>query len=255
MSTLFFKEKGNGYPVILLHGFPLHQELWHSFAEKLSETCRVITLDIPGFGQSPLLEKSFTIDDIGKKILCWIEEQNITNAVLIGHSLGGYVALSIASQRPEIISGIVLFHSTAYADTEEKKQSRNKVLEFIARNGVVAFTSNFIVPLFFNEHHPAIPEVRAIAAEASVESVRGFTEAMRDRNEKTGLLRTFPRPILFLAGENDGGISVESIRKQAAICLAPETYILSNVAHMGMFENEKQSLEIIRSFIRKIFSY
>lgn len=251
MANLFSKSRGKGDPVILLHGFPFNQKVWGSFAEKLAENFEVHTVDLPGFGGSPALELPFTIDQVGNEVLSWIRDNNVHHSVLIGHSLGGYVALSMANKAPELFNSLVLFHSTAYADNEEKKQSRNKVLEFIDKNGVVAFTSNFIAPLFVNQQHPAIEKVKSIAIEARIDVVKGYTIAMRDRMERTDVLKGFVKPILFLAGGRDTGIPVESVNKQAAISLTSEVHILSEVAHMGMFENEKKCLEVIESFIRK----
>ncbi|MFZ6009932.1 MAG: alpha/beta fold hydrolase [Bacteroidota bacterium] len=248
MSSLYYREKGSGQPVILLHGFPMNQEVWNSFANKLSTSCHVLTPDLPGFGKSPLFKGHFTIDDVGNSVIGWLKKKELSNVTLIGHSLGGYVALAIASQKPALIKRLGLFHSTAAPDNEEKKQSRNKVLEFIDKQGVQAFTSNFIAPLFADQNHSAINIVRDIAVQATAEAVKGYTQAMRDRADRTSLLKEFPRPILWIAGEKDGGIPVDSIRKQAALCQSAELHILPNVAHMGMFENEELTLSIVKSF-------
>lgn len=252
MAELFFQERGNGAPVILLHGFPFHQGIWDSFAEKLSAQFRVFTLDLPGFGKSDALKSPFSIAQVADHVLAWIRERKINKSVLIGHSMGGYIALAMAQKAPELFNGLVLFHSTTFADSAEKRASRNKVLEFIDKNGVAAFTSNFIGPLFVNPQHASISKVRAVSMEATAEAVKGYTQAMRDRPDTIEVLTTFPKPILFLAGEKDAGISVQSVQEQAARSPRVEAYILSNVAHMGMFENEKKSLEIIRSFLQKI---
>lgn len=251
MANLFFQSRGKGDPVILLHGFPFNQKVWASFAEKLGEKYKVYTVDLPGFGDSPVLPLPFTIDQVSDAMISWIRNNNINNSVLIGHSLGGYVALATVKKAPELFRSFVLFHSTAYADNDEKKQSRNKVLDFIDKNGVTVFTSNFIASLFVNQQHPAIEKVRSIAVEAKADVVKGYTIAMRDRTERTDVLRSFGKPILFLAGERDAGISVDSINKQAAISLKAEAHILPEVAHMGMFENEKKCLEVIHSFIQE----
>lgn len=251
-SNLSFQQTGHGHPVVLLHGFPFHREIWNSLAQKLSPTYHIFTVDLPGFGKSPLLNTPFTIDDVGQSVVSWVTGMNFTKQpVLIGHSLGGYVALAAANLKPRLFSALALFHSTAYADTEEKKQSRNKVLEFIDKKGVEAFTSNFINPLFVNQEHPAITAVRALAMQASHEAVTGYTVAMRDRPERTDVLQNFSSPILFLAGAHDPGISVESIRKQASVTAQPQVHILANTAHMGMFESETECLEIIKRFIEK----
>jgi pimeloyl-ACP methyl ester carboxylesterase len=252
MAGLFFQEHGTGAPVILLHGFPFHHGIWDSFAEKLSAQFKVFTIDLPGFGKSDGLRPPFSIAQVADHVLGWVKEKKIGKSVLIGHSMGGYVALAMAQKAPELFNGLVLFHSTTFADSAEKRESRNKVLEFIDKNGVNAFTSNFIGPLFTDPQHAAISKVRAISMEATAEAVKGYTQAMRDRPDTIEVLTTFPKPILFLAGEKDAGISVQSVQEQAARSPRVEAYILSNVAHMGMFENEKKSLEIIRSFLQKI---
>jgi pimeloyl-ACP methyl ester carboxylesterase len=251
MTNLFFEESGKGQAAILLHGFPFHQGIWKSFAEKLSDSFHVYTVDLPGFGKSPILNAPFTLDNVADAVISWITEQKIKNPVLVGHSLGGYVALAAAKKNPGLFSALILFHSTAYPDTLERKQSRNKVLEFIDTHGVKVFTTNFIGPLFAHQQHPAIPFVRSIAEISSTEAVKGYTQAMRDRTERTDILRTFPRPILFLGGDKDQGISVASIREQATISPNSQVKILSGVAHLGMLENEKESLEIIRTFIQE----
>lgn len=251
MSNLSFQEYGSGQAVVLLHGFPFHQQIWRPFAEKLSETCHVFTVDLPGFGKSASLNTPFTLEQVGESVVSWITGKKLKNPFLIGHSLGGYVALEVVKKNPGLFSGLGLFHSTAYADTEEKKQSRNKVLQFIDKNGVEAFTTNFIEPLFSDPGHPAIPFVRTIAAEAKTAVVKGYTEAMRDRSERTSVLQTFSGPVLFLAGEKDAGIPVKSIRRQAALTPHSHTEIIPDIAHMGMFENEIKCLQIIQTFSEK----
>jgi pimeloyl-ACP methyl ester carboxylesterase len=255
MSDLNFTQTGKGHPVILLHGFPMNSSVWDSFSIGLSKDFTVIAIDLPGFGGSPLLEKkSFAIDDVADSVLTFIKEKKILNSLLIGHSLGGYVALSMAEKNPALFNGLGLFHSTAYADTDEKKQSRTKVLDFIDKNGVETFTTNFIAPLFADQTHHAIERVREIARASTVDAVKGFTIAMRDRPDRTSVIKKFNKSILFIAGEKDGGISVASIQAQAALSARTETHILEGVAHMGMFENPMEATRIIRAFSTKCFN-
>jgi pimeloyl-ACP methyl ester carboxylesterase len=252
MTTLNLSERGNGPTILLIHGFPFHQQIWNSFADKLSETFHVITIDLPGLGKSPLdNHKPPTLDKVAETVLSWTTERKLNNITLLGHSLGGYVALAMINLNPSLFNSLILFHSTAYADNEEKKQSRNKVLEFIRKNGVEAFTSNFIPPLYSNQQHPSIDFVRQIAVEAKEAPVMFYTEAMRDRKDRTHVLQDFPNPILFIGGEKDGGIPPDSIHKQALYNALSEVHILPDVAHMGMFENESEALRLIQKFILK----
>ncbi|MBT1702689.1 alpha/beta fold hydrolase [Chryseosolibacter indicus] len=249
--SLHFIERGSGHPVILIHGFPLNQQIWDNFATSLSSSFRVFTIDLPGFGNSPALNNDFSIEDVASTLLTWIKEVNIKNAVLVGHSLGGYVALAMVEQEPTLFSGLVLFHSTAFADSEEKKQNRNKSLEFIEKNGVQAFTSNFIAPLFADNTNSAIALVKDISIQASADTVTGYTKAMRDRKDRTVVLKQFPKHILIISGQKDAGITVESVEKQAQLSPRIEFHVLENVAHMGMLENEGKTLELLSQFVLK----
>jgi pimeloyl-ACP methyl ester carboxylesterase len=189
---------------------------------------------------------------VAEQLIQLIEDNGLTNSVLIGHSLGGYVALAMAEKRQDLFAGLGLFHSTAYADSEEKKQSRNKALEFINNNGAKAFATNFITPLFSDPNHDAIEMVKRIASESNESAVIGYTLAMRDRPDQTKTLKSFKKPTLFLAGEKDQGIPVESIHRQAEDCQDPEIHVLSNVAHMAMFEQPEEAASKISGFLSKI---
>ena len=249
MSSLSFKQQGHGKPIILLHGFPMNQMVWDDFAPLLSDNYKVITVDLPGFGKSPLPDLSFTIDQVADIVLDWISTEKILGSTLIGHSLGGYVALAMAEKRPDLFSALGLFHSTALADSDEKKESRLKVIEFIGKNGVLAFTSNFIPPLFADQNHRAINKVREIAVQSTQDAVTGYTLAMRNRPDRTSVLKKLEMPILFLTGEADPGIPVNSILKQAEYCKFPHVHVLKQVAHMGMFESPEVLANHIRSFV------
>ena len=249
MSRLSFKQQGSGKPIILLHGFPMNQRVWDDFVPLLSDHYNVITVDLPGFGESPLPQLPFTIDQVADIVLDWISTEKTLGSTIIGHSLGGYVALAMAKKRPDLFSGLGLFHSTALADTEEKKESRLKVVEFIGKNGVLAFTSNFIPPLFADQNHKAINKVREIAIQSTHDAVTGYTLAMRNRPDRTSVLKKLEMPVLFLAGEADPGIPVNSILEQAKRCKFPQVHVLKHVAHMGMFENPEVSVNHLRSFV------
>jgi pimeloyl-ACP methyl ester carboxylesterase len=250
MSALNFTDQGNGTPILLLHGFPFNQDIWKEFSEKLSKSLRVITIDLPGFGRSSIEQtKPFSIEYVARVIIDWIRAKGLGRLVLVGHSLGGYVALSMAEQQANLFQGLVLFHSTALADSEEKKQSRNKVLDFIENNGVHAFTSSFILPLYADQKHPSINKVREIATQTEKETVILYTQAMRDRKDRTAVLREFPSRILFIAGEKDQAIPKESVEKQASLNKLSSVHIMAGVGHMGMFENPQEAIDVITEFV------
>lgn len=251
MNELAFREQGRGKTLLFIHGFPFNQKIWDGYAEKFADQYHVVTIDLPGFGKSPMLPTPFSIDQVADALLAFLKSQQLRDIILIGHSLGGYVSLALLGKNPVLFSSLVLFHSTAYADSVEKRESRSKTVEFVQRNGAMPFTSNFITPLFVNPNHPGIEIVRKIANEATSEAVIGYSLAMRDRPQYIKTLESFENPTLFLTGKNDPGIPVESVLKQSSHCKRPEIHILEKVAHMGMFERADDTVAKIKGFINK----
>ncbi len=249
MLKIFSTVRGSGRPVILIHGFPMNSNVWDNFATSLSKHYKVYTPDLPGFGKSKLLNLPFTIEAVATQLLDWMDEQKIENPVVIGHSLGGYVTLAMAAKNPDRLAGIGLFHSTAAEDSAEKKESRTKTIEFVKKNGALAFTSNFIQQLFADQDHPAIATVRQLAIQSQEDAVVGYTEAMRDRPSRIHALQEFEKPVLFIAGEKDQGIPAASIQQQASLCKQSHLHVIPNVAHMGMFEKPDETVNLAKVFI------
>lgn len=251
MKSFAFSDQGNGPVVMLLHGFPFHRGIWDEFIPLISDRHRVIAVDLPGFGESERIAQPFGMRQVADTLLDFIEQKKLSDIHIVGHSLGGYIALEMVNKRAALFASLTLFHSTAYADSDEKKESRLKVVDFVKKNGPVPFATGFIDPLFAKPEHPAIETVKGIASTASAEAIIGYTLAMKDRTEHLKTLQIFKNPTMFIVGEKDPGISVESIQKQALHSEKPRIEILEDVAHMGMFEKPVATAGKIADFVAK----
>jgi pimeloyl-ACP methyl ester carboxylesterase len=252
MAFIFADDRGSGKTVVLLHGFLENHTVWSKFSEALSHNYRVLSFDLPGFGKSDLPDKgNFSISDVAEAIIRELKGMGVEAASVIGHSLGGYVALAMVEKEPKLLSSFGLFHSTALADSPEKKEARIKTIDFVKRNGALAFTSNFIPPLFADQQHPAIPFVEEIAKQTKEKTVVRYLYAMRDRPDRTAILKKFEGPILFLAGTADTIIPIVSIENQAKTAQKPHFLPLNGVGHMGMFEAFPLTLEIVNQFLKE----
>ncbi len=249
MTAVVHEQRGSGRPVVLLHGFCETRKLWYRMADKLAGSYAVFLPDLPGFGESPLPHKPFSIESIAAMIHAWLDENGLHRPVVIGHSLGGYVALAMAATQPFRMSGLGLFHSTAYADTAEKKANRDKVIDFVTRNGVAPYVETFVPGLFFQKDHPDIATMLKIGMGTRKETLIAYATAMRDRPDRTGILETFSGPMLMVAGDHDAGIPVEQTAKQVALMRTAVFRVLNNTGHMGMFESELESMKIVKEFI------
>lgn len=258
MTDPFYAENGShheGLPLVLLHGFCETHHLWDSIREELGKDMRVLCPDLPGFGRSSSLPADFTLSDVARRLAGWLEQLGITECVVIGHSLGGYVALALLEEYPRLLAGVGLFHSTAYADSPQRRRSRHNVIDFVEKHGVEVFATLFVPQLFHHSNRKQLKEtVKAVVAEASAtpeHTLVGYTKAMQHRPNRLPVLEQYEGPVLYIIGEKDTTISLEDSQRQLTNLNNCEAYILEATSHMGMFEQREESLAILKNFMRQ----
>lgn len=256
-----YKIYGEGKPVMLIHGFGEDSNVWESQINFLKKDFKLIVPDIPGSGQSEFLPEaniesySEVIKDICDRELTDHSLPEKRGMNIIGHSMGGYITLSFAEKFPHYLNSFGLFHSTAFADTDEKKETRKKAIEFIKKNGAYSFIKNSTPALFTQEYKDAYPQKVDALMEAgenfSNEALIQYYEAMIARPDRTQVLRSFSHPVLFIIGEHDQAIPFDSSMKQCHLPAISHTHILSKSAHMGMWEEEDKANDILLSFLQQ----
>lgn len=254
MTSIFHQQFGTGKPLVFLHGFCETNEIWYQLKPLLSHNLRAFFPDLAGFGKSEVLKEPFAIEDVAGQMWTWLETIKVEKPILIGHSLGGYVALAMGRQRPGLVSGIGLFHSTALEDTPEKKENRNKVIEFIAKHGVDPFLDTFVSSLFYKKDHPDLPTINKICRQTKKDTVIAYTRAMRDRPDQLPFLKDFNGPILFLGGSEDTFVTPESLISQSKMAKNGVFECISGVGHLGMIEDPIASARIVNGFAKKVFA-
>lgn len=252
-NEIHFTDEGKGLPLLFIHGFCETHEMWDDFKIPFLKDFRVITVDLPGFGKSPLPSGGFALADIADVIADFLASLNIKQVVVIGHSLGGYVTLELAKLKPELINGFCLFHSTALADDEEKKDSRNKTIDFVEKRGVEVFATSFVPSLFYSKNRKnltsEIDKAVAIASQTLLKTLVAYTKAMRDRQDRTDVLENFVNPILIMAGEKDTSVPLEKIEPQFLLPKRGIVKVLENTGHMGMFEKKTETQQTLKDFL------
>ncbi len=250
--TLSFIEKGSGPVVVLLHGFCESTRIWEYFTDQLSNEYRVIAIDLPGFGGNPALQTDITIEELAAKVYEQIYALTSEPFVLIAHSLGGYVALALAEQQPQALRGLGLFHSTAYPDSDEKKEARTKTVDFLERHSIEAFIEGFVHPLFHFRNRKFLEREMQLIADVgkstATSTAIAVTKAMRDRPDRTQVLKEATYPVMFIAGREDKAIDFEASKEQLLLPQQATVHVLAEVAHMGMFERREETLAMCRSF-------
>lgn len=238
--------------LILLHGFCESKEMWTEFENELSNDFNVYSLDLPGFGDFHFDISGLEISEISEIVNNEINKLSLANYVLVGHSLGGYVALELAKHFPNKVKGLGLFHSTAFADSSERKEKRNDVVKFIKKHGSEKFVRSFMPQLFIpekrvdckNEIKKLIEKGSTIDSKTLVE----ITKAMQSRKDNSEFLKTTEIPILFIVGKLDQSVSLDDSIKQIHLPKNSTAHILDNCGHMGLYERKIETLKFVSSF-------
>jgi len=254
-SGISYRIIGEGKPVLLIHGFAEDSDIWENQVSYLKDNFRLIIPDIPGSGRSQLVPNANieTYASIIKEILdAELREHETVN--LIGHSMGGYITLAFAEKHPHYLHSFGLFHSSAFADNEEKKQVRAKAIDFINDKGANAFLKTSIPGLFtkaFAEKFPEkINELIEKGKSFSSDALIQYYQAMIARPDRTHVLKSFSKPILFIIGEFDNAIPLQSSLQQCYLPEQSHVHILNQSAHMGMWEETDKSNEILFEFLK-----
>jgi pimeloyl-ACP methyl ester carboxylesterase len=253
MASIFYSDTGEGLPVVFLHGFCETSDIWAGIQNQLSKKFRVITIDLPGFGGSPLLNYEFSLENVAKEIKGFLHSINLSKYVLIGHSLGGYTALAFSKLYEDQLKGLGLFHSNIFEDDEEKKVNRTKLMDFIRKNGVKTFVRTFIPSLFYKENIDRLREVindlKISAEQTHPESVIQYARAMRDRKGSEKTMQRFSKPVMFIIGEEDTLIPLQKSMEQINFPKNAHILRLPGTGHMGMFEAPDKTTRFIKGFL------
>jgi pimeloyl-ACP methyl ester carboxylesterase len=250
-SKLSYFVVGTGPAVVLIHGFGEDAMIWKEQLGAL-QSCKLIIPDLPGSGNSPMID-DMSIESLARCINIIIEEENEESAILIGHSMGGYITLSFIEQFSNKVIGFGLFHSTAYADNEEKKATRKKAIEFINEHGGFAFLKTSIPDLYSEETKKSnqklveqhIHEAKRFDSAALI----AYYKSMMKRPDRTQVLKTTKLPVLFILGQHDKAVPLKDGLEQCHMPQLSYIHILEHSGHMGMVEESAAANLYISRFI------
>ena len=260
-KKIFYRVTGSGYPVLLVHGFGEDGEIWNNQVEFLKERFQLIVPDLPGSGHSEMID-DMSMDGMAEVIKCIIDAEIFENPPLggggafIGHSMGGYITLAFVEKYPEYLTGFGLFHSTAYADSDEKKAARRKGIEVIREKGAFEFLKTTTPNLFSQKTRNERPELIAGQISRLVNfspaALIAYYEAMIQRPDRTQLLKESAIPVLFIMGEQDQAIPLQDGLQQCHLPDRSSIHILRQSGHMGMLEEMEKSNNELENFLMYI---
>lgn len=254
-SSINYTDEGTGNIVVLLHGYLETHEIWGDFAKDLAQTFRVINIDIPGHGKSGKLSDIHTVEILAEAIDYLLTTLGIEKSFIIGHSMGGYSALAYLEKFPLKVSGLCLFHSTPFADTEEKKLNRSHDIELLLQGKKDVVFNNHVLKSFATDNliHLAdkVDLAKKIAFENNTDGIIALVEGMKIRPDRQTLLKKTLVPVMFILGKKDNYIPYEIMYAVAQRSPLGEALLLENSGHMGFLEEPGICLEALKSFIHQ----
>jgi pimeloyl-ACP methyl ester carboxylesterase len=252
--TIHYTDTGKGNAVVLLYGFLENQSMWDFFVAEYVKKYRVITLDLLGHGATGCLGYVHTMEDQADAVQAVLHELRIRKAIIMGHSMGGYIAMAFAELYPDVVKGIILQNSSALADSDERKANRDRAVTAVKHNAT-AFVRMSIANLFSEENREKyadeIEQLRDEAVKTPVQGIVAALEGMKIRKDREVLLHFAPYPILLVLGKKDQSLIYEEHAPQVeGTRVKLVTYDHGHMAHIedrdALLKETLEFLKVIR---------
>lgn len=241
-------------PLILLHGFCETPEMWQIWTKSGFPGYKIYTPALAGFYNKPLPASVKTLENYAEDIMKFINEHNLENIVLMGHSMGGYVALHLLEQNPKLFKALGLINSHCFADTNEKKINRNKAIDVIQKHGTAPFVKALFTSCFYNPKNSSkeLNFVLNMAFSAPQKSVTNALLAMRNRKSKEEVLKNAKVPVLLISGKQDESVTFEQSLSQSFLADINYFHAHNFSKHMTIFEHPDKVFNQVMQFLKDL---
>ena len=257
-QNIYFRTYGNNQKeaVFLVHGYLESGDIWIDFTVDLSNQYYVVCIDLPGHGDSESGSDVQTMEAMAMAIKSVADALHITKLYLVGHSLGGYVTMAFREMFPEMLKAYVLFHSTCYADSDEKKANRDREIELVMQ-GKKDLIINTNIPKAFADANlirmeTQLAMAKQIAFKTKDMGIISALNGMKIRADRSFLLVEGGIPLLLFAGKKDNYIPFEVMSGMKKMAKNSFLVILERSGHMGFIEEKRKSAKGLIAFFNSI---
>lgn len=248
-ESLAYRIAGNGYPIVFLHGFLEDSSMWNYLSLNPPKVYQFIFIDLAGHGNSDTVFATST-EEMAKQVLATLISIDISDYKIIGHSLGGYIALELLKStiKPR---EICLFSSHPFEDTPIRKENRTRLIKLLDKRKE-AFLNEAIPNLFYSPELVSkdIKLLIAAANRMNIEHIKNTTLAMRNRKDYQSIVSSAKTKIFYIGGKEDLLIDLNKLKRWAKKEKV-NTFIIKNTAHMAHIEKSEIVKGLIKHFITK----
>ena len=242
--NIAFARRGKGEPVLLLHGYPLDRSIWSAVAEMLEADFDLIVPDLRGFGSSDVMEADRSMIEYASDLAGLLELLKIRRAHVVGHSMGGYIALAFAREFASKVAGLGLVSTQVAADNPERKAARQATARQVMEEGVQGVAEGMTTKLSPDARVQV--KLREVIGRQRPLGLSVALDAMAGRLDSTDVLRSIKVPVVIVHGDADELIPVDRAREMKALVPAAHYLELPGGGHMPMMENPPAVAEALR---------
>ncbi len=245
-KKIHYKVNGRGPYLLLLHGFLEDSTIWENLIPALVEEYTVITIDLPGHGTSEVLAEIHSMELMAEVVISLLSDLGIKKVSVMGHSMGGYVALAIAESAPSLLQHILLLNSRAANDSEQQRVNRNRAIALMKTQPSL-FIKMGISNLFSEKAQlqfaKEIKDLQLKALQFPAEGITANIKGMRDRKNRSDILKDFEGSKWIIAGREDPVIPFSVSEAMANSCDCAIKILEGS--HMGWLENKEQIIQFL----------
>jgi|SRR5215468_4115868 len=244
---------GDGPPLVLLHPFPAHHELWLPAAQALTSRYRIVLPDLRGHGESDVGEGPAIMEKHAADLARVLDDAGVGRAVFCGVSIGGYILFEFWRRYRVRVEGLVLCDTRSQADTAEGRGTRLKSAAEVMERGTETFVDGMIPRLFGKTTLASRPDLvdgaRRMMLKMSPEDIAQVQRGMAERPDSTPTLKTIDVPTLILIGEEDRLTTVadgESMRQNIS---GSQLKVIPRAGHFAIWEQSVEVGKVLRPFV------
>lgn len=246
-------EKEASLAIVLIHGYLESLDIWDEFINLLKPKFRVLALDLPGHGISEVVGEKHTMPFLADTVHALLAECGVQKAMVVGHSMGGYVALAFAESYATELSALVLLHSSPMGDTPERADNRKREIELIlAGKKELLATTNPAKSFADSSRKRLWQEIDYLTEQAMLTEDEGAVAILRgvmERKDSSKMLRELHVPQLLVFGRFDSFIPQEAA--ETIIAAEPQAQVLwlENSGHMGFLEEPQKVADALAELV------
>ena len=257
-NHIFYTEEGpaEGLPAIFLHGFPFNHSMWLGQLKAVGGFCRAVAYDTKGHGLSDVGDGQYSIEGHVDDLIGVLDALRIKRAVIVGLSMGGYIALRALERNPERFLAAVLCDTRSEADTNDARVRRFAGVKTVKLEGSAVFADTFVKAIFAQESFARKPEavamIHQIIESTPPLSLAGTLLALASRTDTTPSLGSIRIPTLIMVGEHDGVTPVDASRAMHERISGSTLHVIPGAGHMSNLENAEVFNERLVAFLKKV---